>query len=156
MLTELQLYWITRLDNICSFVGGWCTAVSLMLLFGSIAIIILLIAECIMKMDVISFRGADRIMEDASYVTMCSIRKRVCNVVLKCILPLFMLVYSAHIFIPTTKEYCAIKVIPAIVNNTKTQELTNELYSLGIEWLKELKPAKSASTNMLDSCNAEH
>lgn len=156
MLTELQLYWITRLDNICSFVECWRTAALLMLLFSCIAIIILLIAECIMKMDAISFCGADRIMEDASYASISSIRKCVCNVVLKCILPLFMLIYSAHIFIPTTKEYCAIKVVPAIVNNEKTLELTDELYSLGIEWLKELKPAKSASTNMLDSCSAEH
>lgn len=45
-------------------------------------------------------------------------------------------------FIPTTKEYCAIKVIPAIANNQQVQELPNKVIELANEWMEELKPKK--------------
>lgn len=56
------------------------------------------------------------------------------------LLPLGFILSAAHVFIPSTKEYCAIKVIPAIVNNEKIQDLGNEFYKLGLEWIKDLSP----------------
>lgn len=150
MLTELELYWITRLDSICGFVEAFCTALAIILIFGGVFAVIAFIMECVMKTDAINFRGANHFMEDELYMNAHSIRTHLFNVVLKCILPLFMLASLAHILTPTTKEYCAIKVVPAIVNNEKAQELTNELYSLGVEWLKELKPVKANTTDAAD------
>lgn len=46
------------------------------------------------------------------------------------------------LFIPNTKEICAIKVLPAIINNEDVQELPNKVVDLANEWLNELKPKK--------------
>jgi len=46
------------------------------------------------------------------------------------------------VFIPTTKEMCAIKAIPMIVNNKQVQELPNKVVELANEWIDELKPSK--------------
>lgn len=151
MLTEFEMYWITRLDSICGFVEVCVTALTIMLIFGSVFMIGSLIIENIAKADCISLHGADHLSEDECYVNAHSVRTHLCNAVLKCILPLFVLASLVEILVPTTKEYCAIKVVPAIVNNEKAQELTNELYSLGVEWLKELKPVKAASSNAADA-----
>lgn len=152
MLTELEMYWITRLDSICGFVEGCLTALTIALIFGSIFAVVAFIMECVARTDVISLHGADHLMEDEFYVNAHMIRTRIFGVVLKCIVPLFAFASVVAILVPTTKEYCAIKVVPAIVNNEKAQELTNELYSLGVEWLKELKPVKkAAATNAADA-----
>ena len=52
---------------------------------------------------------------------------------------LFTLI-SPLIFIPTTKEMCAIKIIPRVVNNEKVQELPEKFVELANEWVEELKP----------------
>ena len=44
------------------------------------------------------------------------------------------------LFIPTTKEMCAIKVIPIIANNEEVQKLPNKVVGLANEWLEELSP----------------
>jgi hypothetical protein len=41
------------------------------------------------------------------------------------------------ILIPSTKEMAAIIVVPKIVNSTAVQKDVPELYSLGVEWLKD-------------------
>ena len=43
---------------------------------------------------------------------------------------------------PNTKEYAAIKVIPAIANNEDVQREAGELYSLTKDWLKEQSDSK--------------
>lgn len=51
------------------------------------------------------------------------------------------------VFIPSTKEMCAILIVPAIANNEKAQNLGNEIYDLAVEWLKEIKPGKEEEEN---------
>jgi len=53
----------------------------------------------------------------------------------------FVLILGA-ILIPSTKEMCAIKAIPMIVNNEQVQELPNKVVELANEWIEELKPNK--------------
>lgn len=45
-------------------------------------------------------------------------------------------------FVPTTKEMCAILVIPKIANSQEVQGLGSEVVTLAREWLNELRPAK--------------
>ena len=47
------------------------------------------------------------------------------------------------IFTPSAKTCAAMYVVPAIANSEKLQGVTDGIYDLAIEWLKELKPAKS-------------
>lgn len=48
-------------------------------------------------------------------------------------------------FIPSTKEMCAILVVPAVANNEKVQGLGEDFYDLAKEWMQELKPTKGES-----------
>lgn len=42
---------------------------------------------------------------------------------------------------PTTKQACAIYLIPKIANNESVQEVGGDLKALAREWLEELRPA---------------
>jgi len=46
-------------------------------------------------------------------------------------------------FVPTTKDLVAIKLIPAIVNNEDVQGVGVEFIDLAKDWLKELHPEPS-------------
>lgn len=45
-------------------------------------------------------------------------------------------------FVPSTKQMAAIIVVPKIVNNEAVQAAGNELYTLALDWMKELRPKK--------------
>lgn len=47
------------------------------------------------------------------------------------------------VFTPSAKTCAAMYVIPAIANSEKLQGVTDGIYDLAAEWIKELKPAKS-------------
>ena len=49
------------------------------------------------------------------------------------------------IFTPSAKTSAAMYVVPAIANSEKLQGVTDGIYDLALEWLKELKPSKSNS-----------
>lgn len=61
-------------------------------------------------------------------------------------LALFVFVASCAVrtFIPSTKEMCAIVVVPKIANNEKLEQFGDKAYNLAIEWMDELKPNKKA------------
>ena len=48
------------------------------------------------------------------------------------------------VFIPTTKEMCAIKVIPLVVNDETVREIPKDIADLAHEWLDELRPKKES------------
>lgn len=120
MITESTIYWVTRLDAFNNLV----TAVSLIS-------VIFLIASGI-----------------ASGIVMGE-RQSVLNDKGKLILPLKFLIGSIIslvvcatllVFVPTTKEYAAIKILPKIANdevlNTLSQD-GKELYRLTVDYLKD-------------------
>lgn len=43
-------------------------------------------------------------------------------------------------FVPTTQQAAAIYMIPKIANNEQVQKASSELYTIAMEWLKELHP----------------
>ena len=53
-----------------------------------------------------------------------------------------LLMFGVQIFVPRTREAVAIIVIPKIANNEKIQDIGNDIYKIGIEWLNELKSNK--------------
>ena len=53
-----------------------------------------------------------------------------------------ILIAVSSLFIPTTKEYCAIKVIPMIVNNDEIQAVPDKVLELATKWVEELRPNK--------------
>ena len=52
----------------------------------------------------------------------------------------FMLFAISVMFIPTTKEMCAILIIPQVAKNEDMKEIPSEITNLAREWIEELKP----------------
>lgn len=56
---------------------------------------------------------------------------------------IFLLLGGVRVATPTTKEACAILVIPAIVETDGVQELPGEFVTLAREWMQELRPGRA-------------
>lgn len=54
--------------------------------------------------------------------------------------PLLLLCTAVAVFVPTTKEACAIYMIPKIANNEDVQGVAVEVRDLAREWIKALGP----------------
>ena len=117
MVTESELYWITRLDPINIFAG-----VSLTL--------------SIILWGVNYLDENEELMTSAKRWSGWSF-----------LATIFMSVIL--MFTPTMKEMCAIKIVPAIMNNELVQTVGNEFYSLAVEWMRELHPSKSNTVNKI-------
>lgn len=113
MIDESSMYWLTRMDHICEeLTVAWVLCVTV----GG-----MLIGTCLLMgsdMDADKFRRAQRV-----------------GVVLS-LLGAFLLV--GRIFVPTTKEMAAIKIIPAIANNETLRKDASEMYGLAREWMSDM------------------
>ena len=116
IITETEMYWLTRLD----YFNGLALCVGVLF---AVASIILFVASVVITFD------------DKEW----TLRQAVCVWVLNVLL--FMPLVGS-MFIPTTKEMCAIKLVPMIVNDEQVQELPNKVVDLANEWIDELKPKK--------------
>ena len=143
MITELSIYWITRLDGIREFVSGCATFISVFTAMATLSTIIVSIYALCVRNDAIVCHVAKDGMIDELYASIRNVRIYLWRMTVRWLFPTLVLVSLLEVLVPTTKEYCAIKVVPAIINSEKTQGLTDELYNLGIEWIKELKPSKT-------------
>ena len=113
-ITPSFIYWITRLDQFD-------------VLTGIVAVVSILSA--IVFMLIILTIG----LEQNTYF----------RFVLKGFkISLFICIISTliHVFIPTTKQACAMYVVPKIANNEKVQDIGKEFYDLALDWMKELHP----------------
>jgi len=124
MITESTIYWITRLDGIKEgilIVG---------IIFAAVGAILLA------RSDVLRYE--DRCIETS---------KRILIYGLWCVISI--LFATSHIFIPSTKEMCAIKMIPVVMNDEEVQKLPDTVLELTNEWIEELRP-KSSKIDILD------
>ena len=121
MITESTIYWITRMD----YLQGFALTITITLFVCCVAGAII---SCIAK-----------------YTKCYKEERERGKQAFRWFLPLtflsFVLLCGAML-IPSTKEYCAIKAIPMIVNNKQVQELPNKVVELANEWIEELKPSK--------------
>lgn len=123
MITPVQMYWLTRLDTLCSmfvfvFIVSLITAIALVVTGGIL-------------------RGEYATTEQG-WKTGRRLHARIVPICLAISL-LFGMLRS---FTPTTAEMAAIIVVPKIVNNEKVQNVGNKIYDLAVEWMDELKPKK--------------
>ena len=111
MITETTLYWITRLDNINTFL-------SILLLLSILAAAAFLAVWCHPDST-----GDERRLGRLGFPIMIS----------------FVFVFSLGlVLLPTTREMCAIKVIPALVNNEKIQGIGDKALTFVNEWMDGL------------------
>ena len=121
MITESTIYWITRM----SYLQGFALTISITI---CICCVVGAVTSCIIK-------------SVSSYEDDTKKAKQAFRWFLPLTLLSFILVFGAML-IPSTKELCAIKAIPVIVNNEQVQELPNKVVELANEWIEELKPNK--------------
>ena len=142
-MTPTMMYWITRLDGIRDLLNGLDTLTSILTICG-------LAVSCITAIICMAMCGEQypisEIVEDSEYKFVRNIRNYAAKVTFCIFVPINILLSTAYVLTPSTKEYCAIKVVPAIVNNAKVQEFSDELYKLGVDWLKELRPQDKATS----------
>lgn len=120
MITEAEMYWLTRLDN----VRGMAIA---MLVISTIALVF-----CAAGYGVAVSDDDDNALKKLKPPLRLSI--------------IFVVISMTVImFVPTMRETAAIKVIPMIANSESVQKLGdvgNNAIDLANEWLLELKPKK--------------
>jgi len=126
MITESEMYWLTRLDHL--HIIAVAISVTVVILSG-IWLVVSSICHAVNHAEENT---------DLLPVSRKSLRWSI-----PCFLLSWVLIASAG-FIPTTKEMCAIKAIPVIVNNEQVQELPNKVVELANEWIDELKPSENS------------
>jgi predicted PurR-regulated permease PerM len=120
MIDESTMYWITRLDALHSVLQGLSIVSGII---GAVVMIVFLTA---------AIPGWDTLDE----VTAKVVRRR-SGIILAVASSLFLIFLFAWALTPTTREYAAIKLIPAVVNNSKVQDEAKDLYDLVKDWLKD-------------------
>ena len=142
-MTTTMMYWITRLDGIRDLLHGLDMFTSILTISGLVASCVTAIICMAMCSESCSI---SEIVEDSEYKFVRNIRNYTAKVTFCVFVPINILFSTAYVLTPSMKEYCAIKVVPAIVNNEKIQEFGDELYKLGVDWLKELRPQDKATS----------
>lgn len=115
MITESTLYWITRLDN-----------------FQNLLVILGLLALAGIFFPLIALTQ--------DYIT--EVEEKISKTVLSISIPVFIVSAIGLVFLPSTKEMCAIKVIPAIMQNEKIEGIGEKALNLTEAWIDELMPSK--------------
>lgn len=119
-ITESTVYWITRMDYLQR---------------GTLTIGIMLFVIAVLWLVVASCARANAHKDDKPELN----KHLIIAAIAAC---LFLSLGIGGLFIPNTKEMCAIKIIPIVANNEETQELPNKVMELVNEWIEELKPVK--------------
>lgn len=114
------MYWLTRFDKIHDINGMFLTAIFITM----IALVVIA--------AIIFFVSSDEDETDQKKLQALSWRMMKFAAVL--IIPLILMM-SVKIFVPTTREMAAIKVVPMLANDTVKKD-AGELYGLTMGWLK--------------------
>ena len=120
-ITPSFIYWITRLDGINIFFH-------VINVFSTISLIIFIIILIFLKL------GNDR-GSNAYHISIISKCFKLATLI--CLISSMLL-----LFIPSTKEMCAMYVIPKIANSEEVKNVGKEFYDLALDWMKELHPNK--------------
>lgn len=131
IITPTQMYWITRLDVIREALKFLAILVALL---GATTI---LYAAKIDPWD------STKVKKEARKYARLGFRLGAGSIIFGVIL----------MFIPSTKEMCAIYAITAIANNENAQRLGEDFYDIAKEWMQEFRPQKETEgTNLAHEC----
>ena len=125
MIDESTIYWLTRLDHIRSFM------MSTTILFAILTAVAVL--------------GLVAVAANASYLETEEWKSwlRIFGISTGVAASAVVLFGCARVFVPTTKEMCAIKVIPVIADSEQMQRLGQDVVDLAKSWIVDLKPENS-------------
>ena len=124
IVTESQMYWLTRMNYIC----GFEYALGILLLIVSLVFLINF-----------SYARYEEVEKGKK-----KFNKWIFSSVMGVVLSILTILGA--VLTPSTKEMAAIKVVPLIVNDEKVRELPNKVVDLANEWLDQLKPGNIDKT----------
>jgi hypothetical protein len=137
-MTEETLYWITRMDEIKNSLSYITVFFVIVIVISLISFVISYIGKCVEE----KYRSKEYLKNDEDYILACKINKTATIILLLCI-PLWFITFTTNTLTPTTKDYVAIKIVPAIVNNEKLKNISNDFVDVAEQWLKDLKETKN-------------
>lgn len=132
MITESEMYWLTRLDPANRMLYA-------LLITGVGLIVILSLAQLVLR-DINSWEkeeSVNRKLKTADWLLFKG---------LPSVVVLILMAGVALVFTPTTKEMAAIKIIPAVANSQAVEKLGKSaemLIDLANSWMQELTPVKN-------------
>lgn len=121
MVTESTIYWITRM----SYLQGFALIISISSLIGAVI-----------------YFGVSFVCRSEDYKDERHKWNKHHGIAGISIILSVILICGACL-IPNTREMCAIKVIPVIVNNEEVQELPVKVIDLANEWIEAVKPTSN-------------
>lgn len=113
MITETTMYWVTRLDNILGLA-----------VFGLIVGLVIVGITTVVNY---TSMNRDRVWDK-------NFRRLVCIGGVLAFASILVIT-----FVPSTKEMCAIKIIPALANDTDIRELKAEAVKTAKDWLVSIR-----------------
>ena len=136
MITQSQIYWLTKLDDIRSFfTDGF--------LHGMICVALPVGIIAWAALAIIHLVSLDEVSEETT-ATIRKARNFTCGTILVAVILGTMMDLAAS-FIPSTKQMAAIVVIPRIANSETVSELGDlgkDLIVLAKEWVEEIRSKK--------------
>ena len=142
MITPSMVYWMTRCDSVRKFFlhnDGMGILVALLLAAAFVAFLPAMFAG---HGPYDLFSGSS----DEEYEKKKKACLKISKVSFYLASLLIVLIFVFNVigsFVPTTKEMCAIAVIPRIANSQSVQEIGQGIVDLAKDWLDELRPDKS-------------
>ena len=131
-MTTESLYWITRLTEIKEFLTGVNILANIFFIMTFLVLIISFLVKSNSYEDSSDYNLAKSIIKISMPISIIAF-----VIALMCSI--------ANVFIPTTKEYFAIKTLPIICSEScidKAQKLIPEALDATSEWIKSLKQIK--------------
>lgn len=130
IVTPSEMYWLTRMDGIREVASVACVLLTILSVVGLLGYVGTSIGSVVAETPegINQARAAHRKLVWVFW-------------------GLFVGLVSSsavYAFLPTTREYAAIKIVPAIVNNERLRTDATELYDLTVEWTKGQLRTKKA------------
>ena len=141
------MYWLVKLDDIRCFFDGMFVlpcAVAFISVVGSVICTLMYLFAGNGSYDMFQGKSDEQFKDIRSLLL--TWRKRLLAIALAAI-GIAIAINGLYHFTPTTKQMAAVVVVPKIANSEKVQTVGNKLYDLAVEWMDELKPARSKEEN---------
>lgn len=139
-MTELSIYWITRLDAIKSL---FCGIEFFAILLGCIGVVGIMIMSIIRKTNE-KFNRPKENYVDPDYAVADSAIKVIRAPFMVCV-AMIVVCSVVNVFLPKTKEMIAIKVIPVVAtpdNCEKVKNVSKDFLNVTAKWMEDLKKSK--------------
>ena len=142
-MTESTMYWLTRLDHAHSFLTGFGC---LLCIVGILTTVVSVVAWAIRSANA---QYNTKTYADSDWTAANSILKITRPIAILAV-SLCIAVDAVKVFIPTTREMAAIKVVPALAspeNCQKLKTISSDILDVAADWLKDIKGKKNGQTD---------